>query len=234
MGIVLRTNISIRPLISSGIYLLLLVATSSAWAMDEPQFAVKESRRDSSGVTFRAAAGVMRVEVCGDRVIHVVASRTSEIPNPKVPIVTQPCQPTNFQVSVGRKEVKLSTAAITMTVDVATGALSFSSRNGRPLLSEPKEGGKAFDVPSVFEAKAWHVQQTFLSPANEAMYGLGQHQEGLFDLRGVPVRLSQANTNISIPFLLSSKGYGILWNNASLTDFNPADQFIAIDPTTGK
>ena len=59
------------------------------------------------------------------------------------------------------------------------------------------------------------------------MYGLGQHQEGIFDVRGVPIRLSQANTNISIPFLLSSKGYGILWNNASLTDFNPADLSIA-------
>ncbi|HZJ44241.1 MAG TPA: TIM-barrel domain-containing protein, partial [Pyrinomonadaceae bacterium] len=57
---------------------------------------------------------------------------------------------------------------------------------------------------------------------------------GIFNIRGVPIRLSQANTNISIPFLLSSKGYGILWNNASLTDFNPADQSIAIDPSTGK
>src|SRR4030095_17094145 len=142
MGIVLKTTISIRPLISSVIYLLLLVATSSAWAMDEPQFAVKESRRDSRGVTFQTPAGVMRVEGCDDRVIHVVASRSSEIANPKVPIVTQPCQPTNFQVSVGRKEVKLSTAAITMTVDVATGALSFSSRHDRPLLSAPNEGGK--------------------------------------------------------------------------------------------
>ena len=224
----------IASLMKFGSYFLFLVASSSAWAINEPQFAVKKSRRDSSGVTFQTPAGVMRVEVCGDRVIHVVASRTGEIPNPKVPIATQPCQPNNFQVSVGRKEVKLSTAAITITVDVATGALSFSSRDGRPLLSEPKEGGKTFDVPSVFEAKAWHVQQTFLSPADEAMYGLGQHQEGLFNLHGVPVRLSQANTNISIPFLLSSKGYGILWNNASLTDFNPADQFIAINPTTGK
>src|SRR4030095_6900878 len=149
MGIVLRTNISIRPLISSGIYLLLLVATSSAWAMDEPQFAAKKSRRDSSGVTFQTPAGVMRLEVCSDRVIHVVASRTSEIPNPKVPIATQPCQADTFQVSIGRKEVKLSTGAITITVDVATGALSFSSRDGRPLLSEPKEGGKSFGVRSV-------------------------------------------------------------------------------------
>jgi alpha-D-xyloside xylohydrolase len=176
----------------------------------------------------------MRIEVCGDRVIHVVASPTSEIPIAKVPIVIEPCRSTKFQVNVGRKEVRLSTAAITVTVDVATGALSFSARDGTPVLSEPKEGGKTLDVPSVFEAKTWQVQQSFLSPADEAIYGLGQHQEGIFNIRGVPIRLSQANTNISIPFLLSSKGYGILWNNASLTDFNPADQAIAIDPGTGK
>jgi len=223
-----------KILIRSVIYLLLVVSGSAAGATDEPQFAVKKSRRDSSGVTFRTTAGVMRVEVCGDQVIHVLASRTSEISSPKVPVVIQPCRANNFQVSVGKKEVKLSTAAMTITVDVATGALSFSSRDGKPLLSEPKEGGKAFDVPSVFETKTWDVQQTFLSLADEALYGLGQHQEGLFDLRGVPVRLSQANTNISVPFLLSSEGYGILWNNASLTDFNPADQLIAVDPSTGK
>ena len=74
----------------------------------------------------------------------------------------------------------------------------------------------------------------FLSPADEAQYGLGQHQEGIFNVHGVPIRLHQANTNISVPFLLSSKGYGLLWNNPSLTDFNPADQAIAIDPATGK
>ena len=66
------------------------------------------------------------------------------------------------------------------------------------------------------------------------LYGLGQHQEGIFNVRGVPIRLHQANTNISIPFLLSSQGYGILWNNPSLTDFNPADQSVAIDAETAK
>ena len=102
------------------------------------------------------------------------------------------------------------------------------------MLAEPKDGGKSFDVPSLAEMKTWQVQQTFRSPSDEAQYGLGQHQEGIFNVRGVPIRLHQANTNISVPFLLSSKGYGILWNNPSLTDFNPADQAIAIDPATGK
>ncbi len=210
------------------------VITSIAWAANQPQFAVKESHRDPNGVTFLTATGIMRIEVCGDRIIHIVASPTAEIPAPKVPVVTQPCKAENLQVQFGKNQVKFLTEAITVTVDAATGALTFTSKDGKPVLAEPKGGGKAFDVPSVFETSIWQVQQTFSSPSDESLYGLGQHQEGIFNLRGIPIRLHQANTNISIPFLLSSKGYGILWNNASLTDFNPADQAIALDPNTGK
>ena len=126
------------------------------------------------------------------------------------------------------------TSEMSVTVNAKTGAVRFLSADGKTVLAEPKDGGKAFDVPALAEMKTWQIQQSFLSPADEFQYGLGQHQEGIFDVRGVPIRLHQANTNISIPFLLSSKGYGLLWNNPSLTDFNPADQAIAIDPATGK
>jgi len=214
--------------------LLFITVSSAAWAANQSQFSVKGFHRDSNGVTFTTTNGTMRIEVCGERVVHVVASSTSEIPNPKVPVVTQPCKADRIQVQSAKNEVKLSTAAIAVTVDRATGAVTFSSKEGRPVLAEPKDGGKAFDVPSVFETKTWQVQQTFVSPSDEVLYGLGQHQEGIFNVRGLPIRLHQANTNISIPFLLSSKGYGILWNNASLTDFNPADQSIAIDSNAGK
>jgi alpha-D-xyloside xylohydrolase len=215
-------------------FLFFLIVASSLTAAGQPQFAVQKSHRDSNGITFRTAAGSMRVEVCGTRVIHVVASPTSEIPIAKVPVVIQPCKAENVQVTSDKHQLKLSTDAMSVIVDTATGALSFLSKDGSPLLTESKGGGKAFDVPSVFETKTWQVQQSFLSPSDEVLYGLGQHQEGIFDVRGVPLRLHQANTNISIPFLLSSKGYGILWNNPSLTDFNPADRSIAIDPNTGK
>ena len=186
-------------------------------------------------MTLTTTTGIMRIEVCGDRVIHVVASPTSEIPKPQGSHRYATMQgPRIIQVASGKNQVKLSTDAITVTVDTATGALTFTSKDGKTVLAEPKDGGKAFDVPSIFEMKAWQVQQTFSSPSDESLYGLGQHQEGIFNLRGIPIRLHQANTNISTPFLLSSKGYGILWNNPSLTDFNPADQAIAIDPNTGK
>src|SRR5262249_8778850 len=58
----------------------------------------------------------------------------------------------------------------------------------------------------------WETQETF--------YGLGQHQAGVWNYRGEYVPLSQDNTNISIPLLLSSKGYGIFWNNGSRSTFN--------------
>jgi len=211
-----------------------LIAVSTASTASESQFAIRGSHTDSYGVTLQTVGGAMRIEACGDRVVHIVASRTSDIPTPNVPIVTQPCRAKTVQVDVGKTRATVSTPAITVTVDSASGAVSFFSKDGKTLLAETKLGGKSFDVPSVFETKNWQVQQSFLSPSDEALYGLGQHQEGIFNLRGVPIRLSQANTNISIPFLLSSKGYGVLWNNASLTDFNPADQSIAIDPSTGK
>jgi alpha-D-xyloside xylohydrolase len=214
--------------------LFFIILSSTVWAANQSRFAVKEFHRDSNGGTFTTTTGIMRIEVCGDRVIHVIASPTSEIPTPKVPVVIQPCKAQNIKVASDKNDVKLSTEAISVTVDTATGALTFLSKDGNAVLAEAKNGGKEFDVPSVFETKTWQVQQTFSSQSDEVLYGLGQHQEGIFNVRGVPVRLHQANTNISIPFLLSSKGYGILWNNPSLTDFNPADQSITVDPNTGK
>jgi alpha-D-xyloside xylohydrolase len=213
---------------------LLLLTTSAAWCGSESRFAVKESRKDANGVSFRTAAGIMRVEICGINVVHVVASRTSELPSSKIPVVTSACKAEGLQIISGKDDIKLKTGAINVSVDAMTGAITFLSKDGQTILAEPKGGGKAFNVPSVLETKTWDVQQSFLSSSDESLYGLGQHQEGIFDVRGVPIRLHQANTNISIPFLLSSKGYGILWNNASLTDFNPADQAIEIDEKTGK
>jgi alpha-D-xyloside xylohydrolase len=216
------------------VFLLITTCSLAAWPVSHSQFAIKELHQDANGVTLRIPSGIMRVELCGDRVVHVVASRTSELPTPRVPVVLQPCRASNLEVKTDTKNLNIYSPAITVTIDVTNGAVTFKSKDGKLLLAEPKEGGKAFDVPSIFEMKTWKVQQSFLSPSDELQYGLGQHQEGIFNIRGVPIRLSQANTNISVPFLLSSKGYGLLWNNASLTDFNPADQPIAIDPSTGK
>ena len=69
---------------------------------------------------------------------------------------------------------------------------------------------------------------TFASPSDEHLYGLGQFQDGFVDIRGLSRRLTQVNTQISIPMMLSNKGYGLLWNNYGLTELNPGDRQIPL------
>ncbi len=141
--------------------LLLMICTSTAWAANQSRFSVQEVHEDSNGVTLTTIAGLMRIEACGDRVIHVVVSSTAELPNPTVPVVTKPCGGESLKVVVGKKEVVLRTPAVTVNVDRTTGALTFLTKDGESVLAEPKGGGKAFDIPSLFETKTWQVQQTF-------------------------------------------------------------------------
>ena len=75
---------------------------------------------------------------------------------------------------------------------------------------------------------------SFDSPDDEFLYGLGQFQDGYSNVRGLSRRLTQVNTQISIPMLISSKGYGILWNNYGLTEFNPCSQSVSLKKSEGK
>ena len=74
----------------------------------------------------------------------------------------------------------------------------------------------------------------FVSPKDEYLFGLGQFQDGYSNVRGLSRRLTQVNTQISLPMLLSSKGYGILWNNYGLVDFNPCDRSVALTRLEGQ
>ena len=90
----------------------------------------------------------------------------------------------------------------------------------------------------VFQASTHQLNKgeatlTFNSPKDEYLYGLGQFQDGYSNVRGLSRRLTQVNTQISIPMLLSSKGYGILWNNYGLTEFNPCDKSVSLSKLSG-
>ena len=101
----------------------------------------------------------------------------------------------------------------------ATGALSFLDADGMVLLEE-KPGPRQPDAV------------TFLSPEYEHLYGTGQFQDGYLDIRGLTRRLTQVNTQISVPMILSSRGYGLLWHSYGLTEFNPAGE--SLDISGGK
>ena len=72
----------------------------------------------------------------------------------------------------------------------------------------------------------------FDSPEDEFLFGLGQFQDGYNNVRGLSRRLTQVNTQISMPMVLSNKGYGVLWNNYGLTEFNPSEKSVRLVQTT--
>ena len=210
--------------------LALLSAISSPCASSY----IQSFERSTNGVTLYSESGALRIEVCSDRIIHVVASPTREIPAAIVPTVVRQCDDSDFRIVSSKSTVAIRTTALQVSVDRVTGTLRFVSADGKTILSEPAGGGRKLTPAMADGTPTFQVRQEFLSPPDEALYGLGQHQEGFFNLRNIPLRLQQANTNISVPVLLSTQGYGLLWNNASLTDFNAADQPVQLDATTGE
>jgi len=216
----------LKPSFSMPVLLTLFVASIAA-----PAFSLDSSKveRKADGVTIHSANGMLHVAVCSERVIHVVASTTDVIPKSIVPAVIHPCGGAPFKVSTDASTVSIKTDAIRVEIDRAANSVRFLSVAGKPVLSEVPNGGRTLTPVNLDSTETYKIRQDFLLSPDEALYGLGQHQEGFFNVRDIPVRLLQANTNISIPFLISTNGYGLLWNNAALTDFDPASTAINLD-----
>ncbi|MBP7373174.1 MAG: DUF5110 domain-containing protein [Opitutaceae bacterium] len=129
------------------------------------------------------------------------------------------------------QEVSLDLPRLRATVDRTTGAIAFADSTGRIFLRE-LAGSRRLEPATVQGEPTWSVAQSFDSPANEHLFGLGQFQDGFLDVRSLPRRLTQVNTQIAIPFIVSSRGFGLLWHNYGLTEFNPADERIALSAAT--
>ena len=92
------------------------------------------------------------------------------------------------------------------------------------------ETARQLTSSSVQGMDTYCATQKFYSPEDEHLFGLGQFQDGCLNVRGLSRRLTQVNTQIAIPMFVSDRGYGVLWNNYGLTDFNPADEMIELAP----
>jgi alpha-D-xyloside xylohydrolase len=141
-----------------------------------------------------------------------------------------------FQVFESSSQLEIKGKNIKAVLDKQTGNLSFADNSGRIFLSE-KAGTRKLKPGSVMGEPCFAIEQSFDSPPDEYIFGLGQFQDGHYNIKGVSRRLMQVNSQISIPFICSNKGYGLLWHQYGLTDFNPADNFITLEkqeqPNTG-
>ncbi|MBE7171277.1 MAG: DUF5110 domain-containing protein [Williamsia sp.] len=177
---------------------------------------------------FSGGAKAVKLEVVSDHIIRVVASSATSFPEVKSLITVYTPAPKNWTVSQSAGKVVLKTPAISAQVLLATGAVSFFGKNNKPLLSESSYNGRTL-TPAVFEgAASLAISQTFETTADDAYYGLGQHQASQFNYKDQQVFLFQNNTEVGVPFLVSNKNYGILWDNYSLTKVGDTRPFLPL------
>lgn len=119
------------------------------------------------------------------------------------------------------KNTPVANSVISVSVDRKKGLVSVKDKRGRVVFSA-----------TAHELRDGVATLRFTSPKDEYLYGLGQFQDGYTNIRGLSRRLTQVNTQISIPMLLSSKGYGVLWNNYGLTEYNPSTDSVRLSPIT--
>ncbi len=183
-------------------------------------------------------AKVVRLQVINDNIIRVQATSEASLPQKQsLMIVEQKAQP-KFDVRQDDDKVCVKASRVEARVDVKSGKITFYDASGKKLLEESDNGKqfKNFTVPEreyglkggapLTEAMKHGIQwqMKFDSPDDEAFYGLGQHQSEEFNMKGKNEDLFQYNTKVSIPFVLSNKNYGILWDSYSYCRFgNPND-----------
>ena len=184
------------------------------WAEVMP---VTKVQKRSDGVALTMQSGTMRLQVWSDRVIRVTYAPTAELPvNKSLSVVGKPGK-SKWKLRENPEAVTLETPALRARVDLKTGAVSFYDLNDKPILQEA-EGGREFALSPVKEVGGTSVRQSFVLAPDERVYGLGQHQSGVWNYRGTTVHLQQRNMEVGLPVLVSSKGYGVFWDNPAVTD----------------
>lgn len=202
-----------------GILLSLLLLAATASAQWNPLNPVTSVQRQPDGVLVVMQTGILKVQICTGSIIRVVYSPTSSFPDRPDYVVTKTRWPaTPWTMQSTDKDVVLATAQLKITVTRQDGTILFSAVDGRRLF---QENGRTMTPVEVNGEKTYHAEMwSNLWGSHEAFYGLGQHQAGVWNYRGESVDLAHDNTNIAMPFFLSSHGYGLMWNNTSRSKFN--------------
>jgi alpha-D-xyloside xylohydrolase len=184
-----------------------------------PANPVTAAERRTDGVVFQLKSGFLTLRVCTDSIVRVTYGPGASLPERADLIVTKKIWPeTHWNFQEDSKAFVLSTAKMRVAIDRADAALTYTDDSGHPLVRE----GPNTLTPVVVNGEQTYRAEAFIGlwGSTEAFYGLGQHQAGVWNYHGESVDMAQDNTNISVPLLLSSNGYGILWNNSSRSRFN--------------
>lgn len=236
----------VRRLILAGLMTAPLAACASLADSDSPGLIQRAAfARTEAGVIVTPDAGAarrVRLQVYGPETIRVTAVEDADFDLPaSLMVVAEPAADTPYTVERRGDAVVLTTAEAAAEVSLATGAVRFLDEDGREVLAE-RPGSRELNPVIIEDQTGDHrllaTRQVWESPADESFYGLGQHQQGVADYKNHDVTLAQHNMDVGIPFVASSRNYGLLWETNAITRFGDprpyghlGDQLIVRDAT---
>ncbi|WP_216859061.1 TIM-barrel domain-containing protein [Hymenobacter citatus] len=206
---------------------LLAVLLAVSWPLTGFGQSVQRYTRATDRVTLTLADGQLVLRPLAENAVRVQFANAARPELPEL-VLTSPATVPAFKVMETSTAVQLATKQMQVQVDKATGAVRYLNKAGQVFLQEQPTTRLRAAEPVLGEANVVAEQQ-FLTAPDELLLGLGQFQDGHFNLRSVTRQLTQVNTQIALPFIYSSKGYGLLWHQYGLTDFNPADALIPLE-----
>ena len=180
------------------------------------------------GIRIPIGQDFLQLEVCSSDIVRVTWSSSADFSSIKsLSAGERRDEKTHWSWKIEGERGVLTTEDLRVDVDLMSGAVSFFNSVGQLILAETKDSHTM--TPVIVQGdRTFHVRQQWAANDGEALYGLGQQQLGLINLKGYDLDLWQHNGTIAIPFLVSSRGYGILWDNTSYTRFGDLQQPVPI------
>jgi len=188
--------------------------------------------KTADGFAAGLGGGRLQLAVCSERAVRVLFTPQNGPALAPSLAVVHPCEGfRDFTVRETQTAFSLVTSRLEARLDRRTGAVSFHDPAGRSVLAETA-GGRSLVAAEVLGQKTHHAELRFDWATDEGLYGLGAQQGGLVNYRGHDVLLIQENTIDVVPVLVSSRGYGILWDNASETRLRDARPQLRVRATS--
>jgi alpha-D-xyloside xylohydrolase len=211
----------IRFGVACGLVSAMAVLAPVSKAQWNPPNPVVSFEKKAGGLEVRQRDGVLRLDVDAADVLHVTYSPVEAVKEVRASdhvVIKNDWAAASFDVTSDDKTVTLTTAKLKAVIERESGALHYAGADGKPLTTDSYRTLKPVEVNG---EKTFHAEAFFaIYGSHEGLYGLGQHQAGVWNYRGETVDLSQENTNIVVPLMVSTNGYGIFWNNPSRSRVN--------------
>src|SRR6185312_12790638 len=189
---------------------------------------VKSWQKETNGVSFVLDVGEMKIRVCRPDIIEVQYSILPRLQQRRSLVITNRfSEEAPFTVSETGAAVVITTGRLRITVDKASNAITYADAGGKTILAEDPKDNKSMQRAVLATSIAtFSCSTAFQSPADEGLFGLGCHplDSGSIDYKGRDQEMLIKYMTGAIPVLLSTKGYGLLWDNYS------ASQFFGSDP----